>query len=357
MGGMADDRLSESPGSDFGPRGAAGSRDSFGALTSASYDLPVVPDGAKSSARGPVIDDITADGAPAVSPAPTANKGSFLSHGHGDRPTDLAQQSAASRVAAANARDAVADARDLAARARDRAAELRDRELGARSAAAADDDRATTGAEILLRAARYRSAAAIDRAAAARIIASSAADRDQAAHDREQAARDRRQAAMDREALLEQLQRAATTYMNGRPARSSGLVDIDHAIDRARRATGRLVVAYVGVVEATVIDAEGDSGREARPERVLGAIRRHLRGSDLIVRLAGDELLCLMFGATAQNAGERFASVRAELESLPDPCEITVGLAALSPGDSLDALIKSAGAALPLDPGHDENLG
>jgi PleD family two-component response regulator len=92
-------------------------------------------------------------------------------------------------------------------------------------------------------------------------------------------------------------------------------------------------------------DSKGGIAGEDELGRVVGAIRRHLRGSDLIVRLDSDELLCVMFGATAQDASARFGSVRAELEAQPDPRRISVGLTALAPGDSLDELIRSANAA------------
>jgi len=267
------------------------------------------------------------------------------SHRSYERAADLAQRSAASRVAAANARDAVAHARDLAAKARDRAADLRDRDLGPRRAATATDDRATTGAEILLRAARYRSDAAADRAAAAQIRANSAADREQAAHDREQAARDRAQAALDRDSLLQHLRNARTAGLNGSAASSSGLedrlVDLDQALDRARRMTGPLIVAYVGVLAAT---DGGAAGEEEDLGRVVRAIRRHLRRSDLIVRLDSDELVCVMFGVSAESASERFVTVRRDLQAQPDPCSISVGFAARTPADSLDKLIRSANA-------------
>jgi PleD family two-component response regulator len=104
-------------------------------------------------------------------------------------------------------------------------------------------------------------------------------------------------------------------------------------------------VAHIGVLKRTAAsDFNRGSGGEDDLGRVVRAIRRHLRGSDLIVRLDSDELLCVMLGATAQNASARFGSVRAELEAQPDPRRISVGLTALAPGDSLDELIRSANA-------------
>jgi hypothetical protein len=283
-----------------------------------------------------------ASGLPPLDTAAKANDPSHDWHASPEHDAELAQRIAASLVAAGNARDAVAHARDLAAKARDRAAELRDRDVGGLRTPPAGEDRAVTGAEILLRAARYRSDAAADRAAAAHIRANSAADRAQAAHDREQAARDRAQAAVDRQALLEQLRSMRAAALNGRPRSASGLVDLDTALERARRASGPLVVASVCVPAGPVL-------REGDDERHLGhavlAIRRHLRGSDLIVRLANDELLCVMFGVTAENASDRFALVAAELSAQPNPCTISVSLVAVAPGDGLDELLRSPDAA------------
>jgi diguanylate cyclase (GGDEF)-like protein len=269
-----------------------------------------------------------------------------------ERSARLRQQSAEGRIAAANARDTAAHARDLAARARDEAAALRDRELAARDAARPQNGRASTGAEILLRAAENRSGAAADRAAAVEGRASAAADREQAAHDREQAARDRVQAQIDRDALLAQLAIAETDALTGTRTRAAGLADLDHAIDRARRTTGLLVVAHVGIIGMRALsDARGRDAGDALMQRGVRAIRGHLRSSDLIVRLDGDELLCVMFGATADNVRERFDDVQAELAGDPDSCEIRVGLAALAPHDSATELIERADARLPSSPG------
>jgi PAS domain S-box-containing protein len=114
-------------------------------------------------------------------------------------------QAAQRRIAAAEARDAAAEARDLAAAARDVAADLRDRKWYARHPEPAEDHRATTGAEILLRAAKHRSDAAADRAAAAQARAPAKIEREHAAADREQAARDRADAQADRQVLLRRL--------------------------------------------------------------------------------------------------------------------------------------------------------
>jgi diguanylate cyclase (GGDEF)-like protein len=265
-----------------------------------------------------------------------------------DRSAQHRQQTAEARIAAAVARDAVAHARDLTALARDRAAALRDRELEAREAGGGDNGRAMTAREIVLRAAENRKTAALARAAAADARTRAAADREQAARDREQAARDRAEAQGDREALLAQLAIAETDSLTGARTRAAGLADLDRELDRARRTSGQLVVAYIDVVGLKATnDARGHAAGDALLQHAVGAIRGHLRSYDLVIRLGGDEFLCAMSGATEADARERFAAVQAELATAPDACELTVGFAAFAAEDDAATLVKRADAELP----------
>jgi diguanylate cyclase (GGDEF)-like protein len=261
-----------------------------------------------------------------------------------DRGAERRADIAAERAETAAARDAIARARDLAAAARDEAAALRDREL-----AEHDTDRgAAKAARLLHRAAAKRRRAAADRVTAAEIRARAAADREQAARDREQAARDRAQAQADRDALLQALAIAETDQLTGARTRAAGLLDLDHEIDRARRTSGRLVVAYVDVVGLKAVnDAGGHSAGDALLQHAVRGIRGQLRSYDLIVRQGGDEFLCAMSGATIDDARQRFLSVQATLAQDPDPCEIKVGFAALAPEDSASELIDRADGDLP----------
>jgi diguanylate cyclase (GGDEF)-like protein len=265
-----------------------------------------------------------------------------------DRSALKRQHTGEARIAAALARDAVAHARDLTALGRDRAAAQRDRELAAREFVQPDDGRAVTAREIVMRAAENRRAAAIARAAAAEARTRAAADREQAARDREQAARDRAEAQADREALLAQLVIAETDSLTGTRTRSAGLADLDREIDRARRTTRRLVVAYVDVLGLkTVNDTRGHAAGDVLLKRAVRSIRSHLRSYDLVVRLGGDEFLCVLSGATAADARRRFDAVRADLATGADPCELKVGFAALEPDESAAELVGRADAELP----------
>ena len=257
-------------------------------------------------------------------------------------------QTAARRAEVAAARDVVARDRDLAAMARDEAAALQDEELSARDATWSAEGGAAPDTKLQQRAAANRQRALADRAAAAEARARAAEDRAQAARDREQAARDRAQAQKDRDALLNQLALAETDVLTGARTRGPGLADLDLEIDRARRTSGVLVVAYVDVVGLKAVnDAHGHSAGDEMLQSVVHAIREQLRSYDLIVRLGGDEFLCVMSGATIEESRQRFAAVRATLAGDSDhQYEIKVGFALLEPAESAAQLIERADAEL-----------
>jgi diguanylate cyclase (GGDEF)-like protein len=281
-----------------------------------------------------------------------------------DRSAQKRQNSAGQRVDTGAARDAVAQARDRTALARDQAAALRDRELTAvaraeaaalrdrevasREAALAHDGPAATSAEIVAREEEIRRAATADRAAAVEGRARAALAGEQAALDREQAARDRLRGRAERDALLDQLAIAETDPLTGVRTRAPGLADLDREMDRARRTTELLAVAYVDIVGLKAEnDTHGHRAGDALLQHAVNAIRDHLRSYDMIVRIGGDEFLCAMSGATIEDARQRFSAVHAALAADPDPCEIKVGFAALAPEDSAAELIERADADLP----------
>jgi diguanylate cyclase (GGDEF)-like protein len=265
-----------------------------------------------------------------------------------DRGADQRRANARSRVEAASTRDVVADARDDAAAERDRAADLHDREQAMRDAAGTADGRAAMGAKALERAAESRERAAADRIAAGEGRFRAAADRARAAHDREQAAHDRLQAQADRAELLHQLAIAETDVLTGARTRGPGLADLDHEIDRARRAETMLVVAYIDVVGLKAVnDSHGHAAGDELLQHVVRAIRAHLRSYDLIIRLGGDEFLCVVSGATIGEARRRFEAVQVALAAQPAHCELRVGFALLAAADTAAELIQRADAELP----------
>jgi diguanylate cyclase (GGDEF)-like protein len=261
--------------------------------------------------------------------------------------TSQRRHSARARAEGAAARDAVARARDLAAAARDHAAELHDEELAARDAAWTRGSRA----EILLRATTNRKRAAADRAAAAEGRARAAADREQATRDREQAARDRLEGQADREALLRQLAISESDPLTGARTRAAGLADVEREIARAQRTKGPLAIAYIDVVGLKAAnDERGHAAGDALLQQVVRTIRGQLRSYDSIVRLGGDEFLCVLSGATIEDARRRFSAVDTDLGKDPDPCRIKVGFTELLGDDRAVDLIERADHDMPTSP-------
>jgi GGDEF domain-containing protein len=84
--------------------------------------------------------------------------------------------------------------------------------------------------------------------------------------------------------------------------------------------------------------------------QAVDAIRGQLRSYDLIVRVGGDEFLCVMPGATVGEIRQRFEIVVAALADDPRPCAIKVGFADLSETDTAADLVRRADAAMPVSP-------
>jgi diguanylate cyclase (GGDEF)-like protein len=259
------------------------------------------------------------------------------------------ERSARARVAAADQRDSIAHARDLAALARDQAADARDLALQQQDVSYEEQGGTgpVSGAEIIIRATAQRRRAADYRAQAAEHRALAAADRQAAAEDREQAARERLQALADREQLARELVIAETDALTGARTRAAGLIDLDHELDRCRRTSGLLVVAYVDVVGLkTVNDTDGHGAGDELLRRVVTLVRGHLRPYDLVIRLGGDEFLCAMSNMTLADARQRFAALATALAASPAPGAIRAGFAEFVPDQLATELIARADSEL-----------
>lgn len=259
------------------------------------------------------------------------------------------ERTAQSRLHAADVREALARSRDLNAAARDRAAEARDRatEMFESAAEPAVGVRAVSGAEMAQRIAAHRARAAQQRKHAAEQRALAAADRHAAARDREEAAEERARVIAELEALAMQLAIAETDQLTGARTRSAGLVDLDHELDRCRRTNVGLVVAYADVVGLKALnDSEGHGAGDSLLQRVVALMRAHVRSYDLIIRLGGDEFLCVMSQMPVCEARERFASLGAALADAPGSHGITCGFAELRVDDVAEELIARADAEL-----------
>ena len=139
--------------------------------------------------------------------------------------------------------------------------------------------------------------------------------------------------------------------LTGARARAPGLADLDLEIDRARRTTNQLVIAYVDVVGLKAVnDTQGHSAGDALLVNAVQTIRRHLRSYDSIVRVGGDEFVCVLSGSLIQDVRQRFDAIQSALASTPGRGRIKVGFAALTSEESATELIDRADADLPASP-------
>jgi diguanylate cyclase (GGDEF)-like protein len=269
------------------------------------------------------------------------------------RATGRRDQSAQARLQAADGRDAVAHARDLAAFTRDAAADARNLELAWRDGSDEDEGtaRVVSGSEVMIVAAARRKRAARYHEQAVEHDARAAEDRHDAAADREQAAYERLHALVDRELLADALAQAANDALTGARARAAGLAELACEIDRCRRTSGQLVVAYLDVVGLKALnDSQGHAAGDALLILVVSLVENHLRSYDLIVRVGGDEFVCAMSNMTLADARERFGQVAAALSAASGGATIRYGLARLTPHESATELVARADRELIAGP-------
>ena len=230
------------------------------------------------------------------------------------------RRTGAQRDETAARRDIVASRRDATAHERDERAAALEREIG------------TLRPSIAMELAALRTAAVQDREAAAR--------------DRTRAARDRREAARLRDALATALVTAHVDDLTGAYRREMGRLALVHEIARARRGDGRLVLAFVDVDDLKGInDRDGHSAGDAALVTVVAEIRATLRSFDPVMRYGGDEFVAAMSGVDLDEGTRRFEAIRAALVKRAG-IGVSLGLARLEPGDTVEELTARADADL-----------
>ena len=248
-------------------------------------------------------------------------------------------------------RDRLAGLRDTAARERDERAAARDREAASsdHDALALDGrdrilDRHTLRVEELRsRSAAVRARAAEDRVRAARDRQVAARDREHAARDREHAARDREQAARDRERAASDLKQAGVDELTGARRRGTGLEEMRREIERARRTNGGLVAAFIDVDDLkSVNDKHGHRAGDELLRDVAVGLASRMRAYDLVVRVGGDEFLCVLPDVTPGEARRRLDALVSDLHDGPALRSVSFGLSELRDADSLEELIDRA---------------
>ncbi len=234
--------------------------------------------------------------------------------------------------------------RDKAARERDEVAAQRDRDAARCDEEALElDERDRLMDRHTLRVEELRSRAAMGRRRAADDRRRAARDRRVAAHDREQAAGDRERAAEDREQAASDRQQAGIDELTGARRRGVGLEEVQREIERARRTHGRLVAAFVDIDDMkSVNDEHGHSAGDQVLRDVSAGLASQMRSYDLVVRLGGDEFLCVLPDVTKREMQRRFDDFALALEEGPALRSVSFGVSQLRDGDSVDDLIDRA---------------
>jgi len=231
------------------------------------------------------------------------------------------------RAATSRDRDTTAQHRDLGADTRDEVGRTRD-------ALAIDVERALPEPDASLMAELEK------------LRVQAAADRARAAADRARAAKDRANAARERDRLEAELRSAHLDELTGAYRREMGHLALSHEIDRARRSDGRFVIAFVDVDRLKIVnDREGHAAGDRVLKTVVTAIRSRLRSFDPIIRYGGDEFVCGLGGTDVAEAERRFESIGIAIEA-DARVGISVGLAALTIGETADQLTERADAAM-----------
>ena len=225
-----------------------------------------------------------------------------------------------SRAESANARDASAAGRDETAQRRD----VREEQLE-RSGAASGEPLAHKLEEVRARATASRARAA--------------AGRDRAAQSETGVAREFAR-------LEAELQSAHLDDLTGAFRREMGRLALNQEIDRARRADGRFVIAYVDVDGMKRInDEDGHAAGDHVLQTLVLTLRANLRSFDPIVRYGGDEFVVGLGGVDYDVVARRFEIIDLSVHS-DVGVGISVGLAGLEPDDTLDRITARADASL-----------
>jgi diguanylate cyclase (GGDEF)-like protein len=244
------------------------------------------------------------------------------------------------RVACTDPRDQQADARDRQADERDRQAEGRRRRADERDQDAEAAERTGDGVIDLRERRSLRRQVAVDREASAHDRAVSADDRRAAALDREMSAHARGDADEEREILRRD-------ELTGLLQRGVGITALEREVARSGRSGEPVVVAFIDVDGLKHInDEQGHASGDAVLRTLGEALRKGMRVYDIALRYGGDEVVCVLPGFAIEQAVARFDALRAELAAGPVPVSVTVGLAEWRPGETSDAVLARADAAM-----------
>ncbi len=268
---------------------------------------------------------------------------SDLSASDADQSAADSDQSASDADQTASERDEIDAASDQLAADRDQASADRQRRLDAGGDAREAYEASRAAREVSTISRLFTRVA---RARTSRSRVETAADRARAAADRERAARDRANAAREHARLEAELNSAHLDDLTGAFRRETGVLALRHEIDRARRAGGRFVIAFVDIDGMKLVnDRDGPAAGDHVLQTLVWTIRANLRSFDPVVRYGGDEFVCGLGGVDIDEVESRFDLIDRTMRGEVG-VGISVGLAALAADETLDELTARADLAL-----------
>jgi diguanylate cyclase (GGDEF)-like protein len=150
---------------------------------------------------------------------------------------------------------------------------------------------------------------------------------------------------MNTDSLLKLRDQVTFDELTGVLRRVAGIASSEREVFRARRQRTKLSAVFVDVdgLKQTN-DSNGHAAGDALLKGVASVLVGRLRGNDLIFRYGGDEFVCLLPEASAEDAERKFREIQADAASRG--FSFTFGVAVLGKHDDVMSLMGRADAAL-----------
>ncbi|MBV8528007.1 MAG: GGDEF domain-containing protein [Candidatus Dormibacteraeota bacterium] len=141
---------------------------------------------------------------------------------------------------------------------------------------------------------------------------------------------------------------ATTDDLTGALRRGPGVAELSREIDRARRTSMEgLVVGFLDVNGLKAVnDAKGHAAGDDVLRAVVRAVRERVRSYDILFRYGGDEFVCVLLGATREQAERTFADISSRVVTVSGGQTVSIGLADVLDDDTAETVIARADAAL-----------
>ena len=141
---------------------------------------------------------------------------------------------------------------------------------------------------------------------------------------------------------------AMTDDLTGALRRGAGESELSREIDRSRRTSMEgIVVGFIDVDGLKAVnDAKGHAAGDEILRSVVRAVRERVRSYDILFRYGGDEFVCVLLGATREQAERTFADISSRVIMESGGRTVSVGLADVLDGDTAESVIARADAAL-----------